>query len=525
MPAKLRFLIPLAIIGLIGATALAVTSSDDGDPGADSEESSEAASADGSGENSADDSSTDTAESDENQTTADPDAEESATPTTTAPEPEEFDLNAIETGEAQSFGPAPEIPDGPWSEETVTNINEMLSALMAQVDPFTQINQLGDTGDPRVAWVFADLLRFVNVGESHEAMVGAAQRLLPGSELNLLNPWGSTVDQMIAWDVPVPEQQYLDFKRELYGQIEPRWGEMFVDGTDIDWRHVSWGGVGIDDREFGSTDGCRCIPALDTPSVTPADEGDWYPDEALVFGVEINGEARAYPKNIMEVHEMVNDTLGGRDIAMPYCTLCGSAQVYFTDELPEEFTSRFGRPVFRTSGLLIRSNKMMFELKTRSFVDTFRGIPASGPLAEAGIVFDQASVVTTTWADWKAAHPETTIIAEDGGLGRSYELDPLNGRDDNGPIFPIGDVDPRLPVQEPVLGVLGSDGQPIAFHVKAAASLLSGGEAVVVDGIELRLDGGGLRAIRDGADAGGHQAFWFAWSQFYPETKVWPFDF
>jgi hypothetical protein len=39
------------------------------------------------------------------------------------------------------------------------------------------------------------------------------------------------------------------------------------------------------------------------------------------------------------------------------------------------------------------------------------------------------------------------------------------------------------------------------------------------------LDGSGVRAFRDGADAGGHQAFWFAWSQFYPDTVVWPLDF
>ena len=89
----------------------------------------------------------------------------------------------------------------------------------------------------------------------------------------------------------------------------------------------------------------------------------------------------------------------------------------------------------------------------------------------------------------------------------------------------VGDVDPRLPVQQPILGVLTEDGTPIAFHVEAAASVLSEGESLVIEGIEVRLDAGGLRALANGEDAGGHQAFWFAWSQFYPETKVWPLDF
>ena len=85
---------------------------------------------------------------------------------------------------------------------------------------------------------------------------------------------------------------------------------------------------------------------------------DWLNDDDIVFGIEVNGEYRAYPRQIMEVREMVNDTLGGRDLGIPYCTLCGSAQAYFTDDVPEGVE----RPVLRTSGLLIRSNKVMYDL-------------------------------------------------------------------------------------------------------------------------------------------------------------------
>ena len=87
----------------------------------------------------------------------------------------------------------------------------------------------------------------------------------------------------------------------------------------------------------------------------------------------------------------------------------------------------------RTSGLLSRSNKVMYDLDSRSVFDTFAGIAVTGPLRELGVVLDQASVVTTTWADWRQTHPDTSIVAEDGGIGRSYDLDPLQGRDDDGP--------------------------------------------------------------------------------------------
>ena len=243
--------------------------------------------------------------------------------------------------------------------------------------------------------------------------------------------------------------------------------------------------------------------------------------DRLVFGVTVNGESRAYPRHIMEVHEMVNDELGGRRLAIPYCTLCGSAQAYFTDDV----SGADEMPVLRTSGLLSRSNKVMFDLPTFSVFDTFSGEALSGPLRDAGVQLAQTSVVTSTWGDWKAAHPDTTIIAEDGGIGASYPLDPLRGRDDDGAIFPIGDVDPRLPAQEKVLGVVTDAGEALAFPVAAARAELDAGRPVSALGVTLVTDASGVRAIRmDGSEVVGHEAFWFAWSQVNPETLLWRED-
>ena len=349
-------------------------------------------------------------------------------------------------------------------------------------------------------------------------IVAALQALLE-VEIDPVRGWRETTDRLIAWDIPAPPD-YLTYKRNAYVVVEPKWEALFVDGTDIDWRMVSWGGVFIDDRPYDTTDDrCNCIPAADNPEVTDSVGGDsWLGEDTIVFGVVIDDEARAYPRSVMEVREMVNDTLGGRDIAMPYCTLCGSAQVYFTDEVPDGIE----RPILRTSGLLSRSNKVMYDVNTFSIFDTFLGTAVSGPLADANLKLSQHSVITTTWGAWKAEHPETTVLAEELALGRP-DSDLRNTRDANGPIFPIGDVDDRLPVQEDVLGLVRSDGTPIAFHVNSAKAALDRGEFIELDGIELVLDGGGVKAVdEDGNDLGGHQAFWFAWSQFYPDTELWP---
>ena len=343
------------------------------------------------------------------------------------------------------------------------------------------------------------------------------RRRQSGAELPA-DPVTAMGDRVLAWDLPAPPSYRL-LKRDLFLLIEPRWAPFFDDDDSaIDWRLVGWGGVFIDDRP-AATSGqiCPrgCIPALDQPRVTDAEGGSWYPDDDLVFGIVVGGEARAYPKHIMEVHEMVNDTLGGRDIAIPYCTLCLSAQAYFTDDV-----TGF-RPLLRTSGLLSRSNKFMYDVTTFSAVDTFTGEAISGPLFDAGVRLNQTTVVTSTWAAWRAAYPATTIIAEDGGIGRSYQRNPLRGRDDAGPIFPVGDVDPRLGVHDVVLGVVAANVRPVAFPVGAARLALEAGEEVALGGVALLPDAGGLRAFIDGVEYPAHEAFWFAWSQFHPTTLLW----
>ncbi|MCG7495098.1 DUF3179 domain-containing (seleno)protein [Thalassobius sp. Cn5-15] len=417
----------------------------------------------------------------------------------------------------EQFGAAPEVPQGALSAELAAAVQ------LAFVDSITEgqwgpdhsaaLEVIRTSGDPRLAWVISDLLRFVTNRQLSRSLAETGVHLLNLPEITV-NPWGHITDPLIAWDIPEPPG-YLEIKRGIYTSIIPGWDRIFIEG-DIDWRLVSWGGVLIDDRPFDTTDdACNCIPAADNPPVTSAAEADWLDDNDVIFGVVINGEARAYPRQIMEVREMVNDTLGGRDLALPYCTLCGAAQAYFTDQLP----AGVKRPVMRTSGLLSRSNKVMYDLTTYSIFDTFRGNALTGPHAKRGLVLDQATVVTSDWASWKAAYPETTVLAERLALGRDPDF--RNNRDANGPIFPVGDVDPRLPVQEDVIGVLTKSG-PVAFPRATAMAALQQGEQVAYKGVTLSRVAGGLRATDTAGKAvSSHEAFWFAWSQFYPETKLW----
>ncbi len=445
------------------------------------------------------------------------------------------DAGADSVASTSQRGPVfryPPAPDAPTADiADAPEVRAAMSAIQFQL-PMNAIDEsalqaLVDHGDVRHAWYVADLMRFFGPGGSGTELVDAFETLTgvslaedPDSERSV---WLSATNHLIAWDTPAYPKYRTD-KAELFLLVEPRWEPFFADAdAEIDWRLLSWGGVLIDDRELGDTGACRrgCIPALDDPAVTDADGGDWYPDDAIVFGIVEGGEALAIPKNIAETHEMFNLTLGGRRFAIPYCTLCGSAQAYRTDAA--ELGDVDEIPVVRTTGLLSRSNKVMYDLRTMSVFDTFTGAAVSGPLQDRHIVLEDTTVLRTTWGEWKAARPDTTIIAEDGGIGRSYPLDPLQGRDDDGPIFPIGPADDRLDEQQLVVGVITADGTPVAFAADDARAALVAGDPVIASGVELVDDGGGLRAVNraTGEPLAAHESFWFAWSQFHPATELW----
>lgn len=417
------------------------------------------------------------------------------------------------------FGTPPEIPVGGLSNKLInaldTAFGDNLKSGMWGAEQAKAIDTIAESKDARLAWLLSDLMRVAASNDLRSQLAQSASELLNITYEND-DIWGHTTNQLIGWDIPAPPD-YLKYKRNIYTPIVPEWLALFNEG-DIDWRHVSWGGVRIDNRPYNTTDDpCNCIPAADNPDVVKASEADWLKNDAVIFGIEVNGEYRAYPRQIMEVREMVNDTLGGRDLGIPYCTLCASAQAYLTDDLPDGVE----RPILRTSGLLIRSNKVMYDLKTFSIFDTFRGHAVVGELAEKKVKLKQTNVVTTTWGDWKAAHPTTTVLAESLTLGRDFDF--RNGRDANGPIFPIGDVDPRLPVQEDIVGLVTESGEPVAFQLSEAIKALNNNEVVQFENVTLVLDGGGVKAKDvNGIALGSHQAFWFAWSQFYPETTLWP---
>ncbi|MGE3843284.1 MAG: DUF3179 domain-containing protein [Vicinamibacterales bacterium] len=235
----------------------------------------------------------------------------------------------------------------------------------------------------------------------------ARRRLLQFLEQQTGQKFGDDLDRWRAWLWRGPYEPHPDFaalKRIVYSQIDPRMGAFFPAGVRalIRLDEIDWGGVRVNG-----------IPPLRQPRYVAAARASFMKDSNVVFGLFVNGEARAYPRRILAWHELAIDRLGGVDLAIVYCTLCGTV-------MPYESTAGGRSFHFGTSGLLYQSNKLMFDEETNSLWSTFEGKPVVGALADSGISLRTRPVVTTTWKAWKTAHPETTVLSLDTGYDRDY---------------------------------------------------------------------------------------------------------
>ena len=223
-------------------------------------------------------------------------------------------------------------------------------------------------------------------------------------------PAGKTWPEWVLWQQAHPEitpfPGFDAFKADVMAVIDPSFREFLKPGVahEIRLEEILWGGVPKDG-----------IPALTNPEQIASAEATWLTDDELVFGVELNGDARAYPLRILDWHEMFNDVVGGVPVTLAYCTLCGSGILY-----DARVPGRAEPFVFGSSGFLYRSNKLMYDQATKSLWNQFTGRPVVGSLTGSGIELKVLAVTIASWRDWRAAHPKTTVLSLKTGFDRDY---------------------------------------------------------------------------------------------------------
>ena len=360
--------------------------------------------------------------------------------------------------------------------------------------------------------------------------------------------FGYNIDAWYEWiwnQDSMDHEQYAEFKSLLYSLIDPKFAAYFNSNytSKIRLDEVRWGGVVQDG-----------IPPLRSPRMISAPEAKYLHDSNIVFGLEVNGDARAYPKRIMAWHEMFVDNVGGTPVAGVYCTLCGSMILYKTEV--NGVNHEIG-----TSGFLYRSNKLMYDKKTQSLWNTLWGRPVIGKLADEDIELERMSIVTTTWGEWKKRHPGTKVLSLNTGHARDYSegaayreyfaTDEL--------MFTVPKLDKRLKNKDEVLGLVFVEHADMPLAVSSEylsrnpvyQSSIGEKEFVVFtdsSGASRVYESKGkkfaawdrVNTIKDSSNktwtlteskiesADGeilyrlpaHRAFWFGWYSAYPQTKL-----
>lgn len=264
------------------------------------------------------------------------------------------------------------------------------------------------TRDPHNAPFLVDMLSVFPYGQIYRSHILDTLRDLTGEDFFATDgfPWLQWVGDHPEYDAP--SALYSWWKGEILSTLDDRFREFLPeDGVahTIRLEEIVWGGVVVDG-----------IPSLDNPKVIAPHEARYLEADEQVFGVYLNGEARAYPLRIMNWHEMTNDIVGGQPFALAYCTLCGSGILYDTRRGDGQEPYIFG-----SSGLLYRSNKLMYDAGTKSLWNQFTGIPVVGELVGEDIELPILPVALTTWGEWNRQYPDTTVLSLDTGHERPYE--------------------------------------------------------------------------------------------------------
>ena len=247
------------------------------------------------------------------------------------------------------------------------------------------------------------------------------------------------------------------------------------------------------------------IPAINDPVFTTFEDADgWLGTEEPVIAFERNGDARAYPLQILTCHEIVNDVVGGVPVTVTFCPLCNSAIVF--DSRLEAVVHDFG-----TSGKLRNSDLVMYDRQTESWWQQFTGEAIVGELTGKRLTFLPASIIS--WEDFKAAFPDGKVLSKDTGFSRPYGQNPYGGYDraDNPPFLLLGESDGRLLPKERVAAVtIGDVDAAFPFSVledeRVVNYTVNGRDLVVFFALGTRsaLDG---RSIKDSRDVGATGVF------------------
>jgi len=277
-----------------------------------------------------------------------------------------------------------------------------------------------------------------------------------------------------------------------------------LSNTIIPWNEILPGGPPRDG-----------IPSIDQPHLVAANEASFLRDDDRVLSVKIDNEVRAYPLRILAWHEIVNDQIGGRAIAVTYCPLAGAGIVFDRQVKGRKLS-------FGVSGLLYQSDLVMYDRETESLWPQVAMKAVSG--AQVGAELRWLPSEDMTWRAWREAHPDGKVLSAETGYPRDYgENAYASYEHSRETMFPVKWSRPELPKKSWVIGVL-INGQAKAYALDDLKKETLVQDKIAGTQIEIAYDPARCSAQiidkQSGQAVAYAMAYWFAWQAFYPKTEL-----
>lgn len=254
------------------------------------------------------------------------------------------------------------------------------------------------------------------------------------------------------------------------------------------------------------------IPALTNPKFVSVKEASKNTKDD-VDGIVVSSlnVVKFYPYNIMVWHEIVNDVVGDKALAITFCPLCGSA-IVFDAEIKGK-AEQFG-----VSGKLYESNLLMYDKSTESLWSQSIGTAVVGDRTGEKLTVYPSQVLS--FKAFKEKWPNAEVLSTDTGYGRNYAFYPYGDYDNNDSLyFPISIKDNRFPSKE-IMFVVNAYDKSVAFPVNqlnsSIASVDVGGNKVtgaIIDGEIVVKDA-------TGKILPGYHEMWFSWATHHQEDGV-----
>ncbi len=245
------------------------------------------------------------------------------------------------------------------------------------------------------------------------------------------------------------------------------------------------------------------IPSIDNPNFVPTkDANNWLKGKEPVISLVLDGEARAYPLQILIWHEIVNDKIGNIPLIVTFCPLCYSAIVY--ERIINGMETTFG-----VSGMLRNSDMVMYDRRTESLWQQLTGEAIVGELTETKLKRLPSQIIS--FKQFTNAYNDGFVLSRETGHIRDYGKNPYIGYDDisKSPFLFEGEVDDRLPPMEKVITVsIGELDRAYPYSITSELHVIHdkvGEQQIVIfhsDGAVSALDKGDISSSKDVGSTG-----------------------